>query len=268
MNKKSHYKLIFLLISFLFVFTATYGQCRVPNNAFASGEKIAYDLYFNYGIINARAGKGSLSVTEANYRGVNAYKTVMTLNTSGLAGNIYSVNDTLTSFVDKDLRPLLFTKEAAEGKDYSVERQAYSYQDNQITIRAVRTWNGEERFDETVSTSRCTYDYLSVLSYVRNIDYTGMNPGDSHFIQFISGRRPVQMYVNYLGTSSVKANNGKRYEVINISMTIQDDAFTNQKEALNASITNDENRIPIVIDTHLKMGMVRAVLKDVSGQRH
>lgn len=268
MNKKSHYKLIFLLISFLFVFTATHGQCRVPNNAFASGEKIAYDLYFNYGIINARAGKGSLSVTEANYRGVNAYKTVMTLNTSGLAGNIYSVNDTLTSFVDKDLRPLLFTKEAAEGKDYSVERQAFSYQNNQITIRAVRTWNGEERFDETVTTDRCTYDYLSVLSYVRNIDYTGMKPGDSHFIQFISGRRPVQMYVNYLGKSTVKANNGKRYEVINISMTIRDDAFTDQKEALKASITNDKNRIPVVIDTHLKMGVVRAVLKDLSGQRH
>jgi len=268
MNRKNHYKIISILFSFIFVFTAMNGQCKVTNNAFSSGEKISYDLYFNYGIINARAGKGSLSVTEANYRGVNAYKTVMTLNTSGLAGNIYSVNDTLTSFVDKDLRPLLFTKEAAEGKDYSVERQAFSYQNNQITIRAVRTWNGEERFDETVTTDRCTYDYLSVLSYVRNIDYTGMKPGDSHFIQFISGRRPVQMYVNYLGKSTVKANNGKRYEVINISMTIRDDAFTDQKEALKASITNDQNRIPVVIDTHLKMGVVRAVLKDLSGQRH
>jgi hypothetical protein len=148
-----------------------------------------------------------------------------------------------------------------------VERQSYSYQGNQISIRALRTWNGEERFDETVTTDRCTYHYPSILPYVRNLDYTGMKPGDSQFIQFISGRRPVQMYVNYLGTATIKANNGKRYEVINISMTIQDDAFTNQKEALKASLTNDENRIPIVIDTHLKMGLVRAVLKDVSGQR-
>ncbi len=268
MNRKNHFNFIIMLFSFLIASTAINGQCKVRNNAFASGEKITYDLYFNYGIINARAGKGSLSVTEANYRGINAYKTVMTLNTSGLAGNIYSVNDTLTSYVDMDLRPLLFTKEAAEAKDYSVERQSYSYQGNQISIRALRIWNGEERFDETVTTDRCTYDYLSILSYVRNIDYTGMKPGDSQFIQFISGRRPVQMYVNYLGTATIKANNGKRYEVINISMTIQDDAFTNQKEALKASLTNDENRIPVVIDTHLKMGLVRAVLKDVSGQRH
>jgi|SRR5690554_3577183 hypothetical protein len=268
MNRKTYCVVLSLLLMMLCGSATASGQCKVHNNAFASGERILYDLYFSFGIINARAGKGSLSITEANYRGVNAFKTVMTLNTSGLAGNIYSVNDTLTSFIDMDLRPLLFTKEAAEAKDYSVERQAYTYQGNQVSIRAVRTWNGEERFDETVTTDQCTYDYLSVLSYVRNMDYSDMQPGDSRFIQFISGRRPVQMYVNYLGKSSVKANNGKRYEVIDISMTIQDDAFTNPKEALKASLTNDRNRLPVVIDTHLKMGVVRAVLKDASGLRH
>jgi hypothetical protein len=269
MNRKTYLIIFPLLFVLLLSPAAMNGQCKIENNAFVSGEKIVYDLYFSFGILNARAGKGSLSVTDANYRGVNAYKTVMTLNTSGLVGNIYSVNDTLTSFVDKDLRPLLFTKEAAEAKDYSVERQAYTYHEgNGVSIRALRTWNGEERFDETVTTDKCTYDYLSVLSYVRNIDYTGMQPGDRTFIQFISGRRPVQMFVNYMGTSSIKANNGKRYEVIDITMTIQDDAFTNQKEALKASLTNDENRLPVVIDTHLKKGVVRAVLKDVSGLRH
>lgn len=243
-------------------------QCRMTNHAFASGEEIQYDLYFNFGIVNARAGSGSLSVTDANYRGQNAYKTVMMLNTSGLAGALYTVQDTLTSYVDKDLRPLLFTKDALEGKDYSVERQSYTYKEDGIDIRTIRHWNGEERFDEVITTEDCTYDYLSVLSYVRNFDFSSMMPGDRQYIRFITGKRPVNMYVNYHGVANVKANDGKTYEVINITMTILDDAFTDQKDALKASLTNDLNRIPVVIDTSLKIGSVKAVLRSVTGVRN
>ena len=240
-------------------------QCKITNTAFASGESVQYDLYFNFGIIKARAGSGSLTVTDANYRGINSLKTVMMLNSSGLARSIYTVNDTLTSYVDKDLRPLLFTKEAFEGSDYSVERQSYTYNDGDISIRSLRNYNGKEEFDEVFTTDKCTYDYLSVLSLIRNLDFTDMKLGDSKYIQFISGRKPVNMYVNYKGISKVKANNGKTYEVIEITMTIYDDAFTNQKEALKASLTNDVNRIPVIIDTNLNIGSVRAVMKSVSG---
>lgn len=243
-------------------------QCKITNTAFKSGENIEYDLYFNYGIANIRAGKGSLSITESNYRGQAAYKTHMLLNTSGLAGNVYTVNDTLTSYIDMDMRPLLFTKEAFEGKDYSTERQQYSYSDDIINIRAMRTFRGKKEFDETVTTTKCVYDYLSVLSYVRNMDYTGMKKGDKKHIQFLSGKDIVNMSVNYLGTSTIKANNGKRYEVMNISMTILDSAFTNPKEAIKASLTNDSNRIPVVIDTSLRIGSVRGLLRNVTGVRN
>ncbi len=257
-----------LLLFFFLISMGVEAQCKLKNTAFASGENIRYDLYLNLAFFNARAGRGSLTVTEANYRGENAYKMVMLLNTTGLANNLYAVNDTLTSFVDKDLRPLLFTKEAFEGKDYSVERQSYTYDGEKIKIRAFRLWNGKEQFDQVVNTDQCTYDYLSILPYIRNLDYAGMKAGDRHPVRFIAGRKPVNMYVNYQGISTVKANNGKNYEVINLTMTILDDAFTNQKEALRASITNDKNRIPVIIDTTLKIGSIRAVLRDVSGTRN
>lgn len=268
MKRKTTGIVFFLLLLLTVQLPPLKAQCRMTNKAFASGEKIQYDLYFNLGIVTARAGKGSLSVTDANYRGENAYKLVMLLNTSGLAGSFYTVQDTLTSYVDKDLRPLLFTKEAVEGKDYSVERQSYTYKGDEINIRAVRHWNGEEKFDEVVVTDQCTYDYLSVLAFVRNLDFTGMKAGDRKYIRFISGKRAVNMYVNFLGITNMKANDGKKYEVINISMTILDDAFTNQKEALKASLTNDANRVPVVIDTNLKMGSVKAILRSSSGLRN
>ncbi len=271
MNKIT--KLIFSLLIILTVSTVVNAQssstqCEITNKAFASGEDIKYDLYFNFGIIRARAGNGSLSITDSNYKGVNSLKTVMMLNTSGLAGSFYNVNDTLTSYVDLYMRPLLFTKEAREGGDYSVETQAFSYENDKIDIRTIRHRNGEERFDEIFTTDKCTYDYLSVLSLIRNMDFSGLKEGDRKHIQFISGKRAVNMYVNYNGVSSVKVNDGNTYEVINITMTILDDAFTNQRDALKASLTNDKNRLPVIIDTHLKIGSVRAVLKSATGLRN
>ncbi len=261
-------KTTLLLFLIAFSFQGAHAQCKVTNTAFTSGENISYDLYFSYGLVNAKAGSGSLKTSTVNYKGKSAYNINMLLNTSGLARNIYTVNDTLTSYVDMDLRPLLFTKNAFEGKDYSKEVQSYSYSGNTIRVRANRIFNGKEQFDETVTTQNCVYDYLSVLPLIRNLDYSGMKPGDNKQIQFLSGKDIVNMSVNYQGKSKIKANDGKTYNAINISLTIQDKAFKNKKEAISASLTDDANRIPVVINTHLNIGAVRAVMKRVTGLRN
>ena len=261
-------KLFLLLFLAVFLSQGASAQCKIMNNSFKDGESITYDLYFNYGIVKAKAGVGSLKTDMVNYKGNSAYNLRMLLNTTGLAGSVYTVNDTLVSYIDMDMRPLLFTKNAFEGKDYSKEVQSFSYANDGIKVRTSRIFNGEKRFDKTITTSDCTYDYLSVLALIRNLDYSDMKPGDQKQIQFLSGREIVNMAVNYNGTSKIKANDGNTYNTIQLSMTIYDKAFKNQKEAISASLTDDANRVPIIINTHLKIGAIRAVLKNVSGLRN
>jgi hypothetical protein len=76
------------------------------------------------------------------------------------------------------------------------------------------------------------------------------------------------MTVNYNGTAKIKANDGQTYNTVQIVLTIYDKAFKNKKEAISASLTDDSNRIPVIINTHLKIGAIRAVLKSVTGQRN
>lgn len=266
MNKTT--KFILAIILFVGASMSVGAQCKILNNSFKSGESISYDLYFNYGLINSKAGAGSLRTDMVDYKGSSAFNIRMQLNTSGLIGSFYSVNDTLVSYIDMDLRPLMFTKNAHEGKDHSKEIQTFAYTDEGVKVRTNRVYNGEKRFDNTIESDQCVYDYLSVLPLIRNIDYTGMVEGDSKQIQFVSGKDIVDMAVNYGGKTRVKANDGKTYDAINISLTIYDKAFKNQKEAISATLTDDENRVPIVINTHLKMGAIRAVLKDVTGLRN
>lgn len=261
-------RLNLLSLVMLFMAAGAVAQCEIMNNSFKSGENISYDLYFNYGLINSKAGSGSMTTEMVQYKGKSAYNIRMLLNTSGLVGSFYTVNDTLVSYIDMNLRPLLFTKNAFEGKDYSKEVQAFSYTNEGVKIRTNRVFNNKKRFDETLTTENCTYDYLSVLPLIRNLDYTGMKPGDHKQIQFVAGREIVNMTVNYNGTSKVKANDGKTYNTIQISMSIYDKAFKNKKEAISASLSDDENRVPIIINTHIKVGVIRAVMKNFSGLRN
>ena len=178
------------------------------------------------------------------------------------------MDDTLTGYFDKNLVPLLFTKGATEGKDYTRERQVYKYSNGKTSIRTIRYRNGSLSFDENIISERCTYDMVSILAFARTLDYSNMKRGENTQVQFITGRRLVNMYIRYMGTTSIKVNNGKTYEALELSLMILDKAFVDQEEAMRVWITNDENKLPLQIYTKLRIGEMRSVLKDFSGNKH
>ncbi len=265
-NKKLHVS--FLLLFTVFCYVLSSGQTAIENNAFDAGEKLTYDLYYKYGIINMKGGRATLNTESTTYNDKEAYKLTLTASTGGLIGNFYNIEDTLTSYMDKNLVPLLFVKGAAEGKDYTRERQIYKYQNGKTSIRTIRHRNGELSFDENINTERCTYDMMSILAFARTLDYSKMQRADNTQVQFITGKRLVNMYIRYMGKSSMKANDGKTYQAIELSLMILDKAFVDQEEAMRVWITDDENKLPLQINSKLKIGEMRVVLKDISGNKH
>lgn len=264
-NKKLHA----LIVLFLFVVSlSTIGQTKIINNAFDVGENLTYDLYYKYGILNMLGGKATLITESTTYNNKDAYKLTLNASTTGVARSLYNVNDTLIGYMDKDLVPLLFIKGAEEGKDYRLERQIYKYENGKTHIRTMRHKNGELSFDENIVTDRCTYDMMSILAYSRTLDYSNMKRGDNTHVQFVTGNRVVDMYIRYLGSGSKKVNNGKTYNALQLSLMILDKAFIDQEEAMRVWITDDENKLPLQIETKLRIGTMRVVLKDFSGNKH
>lgn len=264
-------KLTLSIIVSIFLFTAfhAHAQCKIKNNAFRSGEKLTYDLYYKYGIVNSKAGIATLQTRHVNYRGKNAYKMEMKAKTLGLVNTMFTVRDTLTGYLDMNLVPMLFTKGALEGKDYTNERQIYTYPGNgKINIRTIRNYNGRLSFDETITTDKCTYDMITILAFARSLDYSGMRHGQNSPVQFITGKKLTNMYIRYLGTGKQKMNDGKTYDAIHLSLMVLDNAFEDQEEAMNVWLTNDENKLPLVIESNLKIGKMRVVLKNYTGNRH
>ncbi|NDW08402.1 DUF3108 domain-containing protein [Dysgonomonas sp. 520] len=243
-------------------------QCTLPNSAFQGGEFLQYDLYFKYGLINTKAGNASLRTTSTTYNGQSAYRIDMLTKSTGVVDAAFSVDDTLKAFVNTGLAPLAFFKYAHEDGDYNVERINYTYANNAVSISTTRTKNGKHRYTETINTNQCTYDFVSVVSFARALNYPAMKNGNRTRISFISGKKRQNMDIVLQGTETIKANDGKKYSCYKLSLVTSDDAFQNKKEAMKIYLSADSNRIPIRIESSLKIGSMRVILKRSQGLKN
>ena len=256
-----------LFSSLLFSFNAQ-AQCPIVNNSFKAGEELTYDLYFKYGLINSKAGESTISVQNTTYKGGFVYKMTTIAISSGFASKMFSLNDTITSYMSYDIVPLYFDKKAHEGGDFTDETLTYSYADDKVTAVANRVKNGDHKFNERLESKKCLYDMQSVVFYARTLDFANMKDGDVAQINFVSGKKMRAMDIKLDGTVNMKANNKKKYYCYKLILNINDPAFDDKSEAMTVYLSKDENRIPIRIDSQLKVGSTRAILRNASGLKH
>ena len=258
---------IALLISVFFTLNAE-AQCKINNTFFQAGEELTYDLYYKYGLINTKAGTSSLKTIAEKFNSTDAYKMTLLAQSLGTARKLFSLNDTLTCYMSKDLVPLAYLKNAREGKSHTIERVIYTYGSQGVSLSTRRVKNGNFRFEETIKSSTCIYDMMSVVFYARTLNYSAMRKGDTSKADFISGKEKVSMVIEYGGIETVEANDNKKYSCIKLTLSIMDDAFSDKKEAMKVYITNDNNRLPVRLDSKLNIGSTRAVLKSYKGNMH
>ncbi len=271
MKRTIHLKSI--ITTFILVFTFfnndLSAQCKIKNDYFQAGEEMTYDLYAKFGPIHTKAGKSILSTTADKYNNTNVYKISLIAESTGNVQKLFTLNDTLISYMTKELVPLAYVKNAHEGKDNVHETVNYTYSaGGKIDINVKRHKNGEDKFDNNLTSNNCIYDMASVVMYARTLDYSKMKKGDDVDVEFMSGRKKVKMVIEHDGIENIKANNKVNYECIKLVLSISDDAFTNKQEAMRVYITNDKNRMPVRLDSQLKIGSTRAILKAYKGNKY
>lgn len=271
MKRTIHLKSI--ITTFILVFTLfnndLSAQCKIKNDYFQAGEEMTYDLYAKFGPIHTKAGKSILSTTADKYNNTNVYKISLIAESTGNVQKLFTLNDTLISYMTKELVPLAYEKNAHEGKDNVHETVNYTYSaGGKIDINVKRHKNGEDKFDNNLTSNNCIYDMASVVMYARTLDYSKMKKGDDVDVEFMSGRKKVKMVIEHDGIENIKANNKVNYECIKLVLSISDDAFTNKQEAMRVYITNDKNRMPVRLDSQLKIGSTRAILKAYKGNKY
>lgn len=237
---------------------SSWSQCGLRNTAFSSGEYLTYNLYFNWKFVWVKAGTASMYTVQSIHKGQKAYRTSLSTKGNEKADKLFFMRDTLLSYSTLDLAPLYFRKGAREGERYNVDEVFYSYPNGKCHVRQHRQHtNGTHSWEEHTYND-CVFDMLNVFQRARSFNPSNWKKG--HIINFPivdgKGRTPARLF--FRGSTTVKADNGKKYKCLEISyLEVSKGKY---KEIARFFVTDDKSHIPVRIDLFLRFGSAKAFL--------
>lgn len=248
---------LLLFLSFTWLCAAT------PNSkSNFNDEKLNYVITYKWGLIHKEAGTAQLSLRN---KGDN-YEITLVGRTKTWADKIYQVRDTLYSRVEKKgFKPQRYIRTAHEGGKFSKDDLQFSYSGNSVKgmVNKTREKDGKIKTAQASMTATGTaYDMLSVFYYLRTLDYSALDKGKVVTTSLFSGSNRETVTIRSLGVEEVKLKNGTKREAYHIKFKFTSGNGKKSSDDIDAWLSYDADRIPLVIIGKLPIGSVRCYYTD------
>jgi hypothetical protein len=248
-----------LVILILFCCIAAYPQSyrSIPNKAFVRGEKLTFRVAFNSALTGSiTGGKATLEITEdvKLIENRNTYHVVGIGKTTGLIEMIYKVNDRFESYFDQD---------ALIARQFIRRTRENTYKKDDLVIFRQRDKLAVS-LTKIVKVPANVQDVISAFYYARTLDISDLKPGETFEIPFFLDDSVYHSRVIYKGRETVKTKLGKFRCVAFQPMVATGYAF-DDPYPITIWITDDANRLPVLIDSEQSVGRARVELISYSG---
>jgi hypothetical protein len=216
-----------------------------PNN-----EKLDYTIRF--GLIEG--GKASLSTVHKVYEDKDAIFSEMKLKSSGVTNSFYTVDNNFSCFIDPAtcLPKKSFCKILEKEIDYDDE--VVFFQEDSTLFSKQMGW------DEAGG------EILDIVSLIYNLRYSGrlkdLQAGDLIDIYFWDINEIYPLKMKFSGNEEIKTKAG-RFQCLKIEPVIEKGTALSKKMPLTIWITNDAQKLPVMIQFNLKVGSIKCELDSI-----
>lgn len=231
---------------------------NLKQSAFKPGEVLEYRI--RYGLIEA--GKAKLEVksltTKSNRQ---AYHVVGTGRSVGMTEWFFKTRDRYESYIDAEaMVPWEFIRDVNEG-GYKIQRHLIFDQYAQ-TVRDLKApQKGSFEFDAYAQ------DMISAFYFARSWDASSLKKGDEiSFTMFLDHEQfPFKLII--LGRKDVETEWGK-IPCIALRPKLQEGRVFKEEEGMTIYVSDDANKIPVLIESSLFIGSIKVELTGYKGLRH
>ena len=228
----------------------------IEHNAFRPGEKLTYVVH--YGFINAGEAVVELKESPREIMGRKVLHAVGTGRSLGAFNTFYKVDDHYESYIDQEgIFPWIFIRRVSEG-GYEFS-QDYVYHQHKRQVSTQRK--------QTHEVPSGVQDMLSAFYYARTIDYSTARVGDVFIIDCFLDDELWPLRMRYMGRETVKLRNGT-YRCLKFQPVVQEGRIFKGNDDLNVWVTDDGNRIPILVQAKVLVGSIKMQLTGYEGLAH
>ncbi len=260
------FKLLFFLLSIIIAKNNS-AQCDWENTVFQSGEKLVYTATYNLGFIWIDAGEAAFEVDNRVYNNKYCYYFSSYGKSLPSYDWIFKVRDNFVSFTDTaTMSPLKFTRKSQQG-DYKVDDKYYfDYQRKEIKCY---TENSNKPYSvDTLRINGCIFDLLSAVYYARSIDYNKFKKNTKFPIKVVVDGEIHSLSIKYVGNEVIETRNNMKYDCIVLKPQLIPGTIFEEDEDMTIWISNDKNRIPIMVEAEVLVGSVKAILFSSEGLKY
>ncbi|MBC7383797.1 MAG: DUF3108 domain-containing protein [Bacteroidia bacterium] len=256
--KKRGYKVLFMMcLGTVMLVTAIevpyqqnkvkYEIKKVNNNAFTFGEELNYRIH--YGPLSGGTAHFQVESDPVKVNDRNAYHIKVKGKSAGMVDMMFKVHDEYESFLDQDaMIPWKAVKKVKEGGYTDSDFIIFDQQNGFATSRRGK-----------VDIQQQTQDIVSAIYFARSTDMSNAKIGDIFPVNFYMDGENYLLRFKYSGREIIKTDAGTFKALVIKPQLIQGRVFKDE-EALTLWVTDDENKLPLLVETDIFVGSIKAEL--------
>lgn len=263
---KHIYILIFIAIS-LKGFSQTTKPCEIQNNSFESGEKLAYVITYNWFLVWTDVGGVEFEATQDTIFNKEALNLKGTGVTFSFYDWFFQVRDVYQSWVNpENLLPMYYHRDVNE--DGYIIDVKYRYDFDSLVAYSEVEKTRKPYYQDTVKIFPCTYDVISVIYQARNIDFAKYKKDEKILFKILLDNEIHEVFIRYKGKEVKKVRGVGKFNTIKFTGSLVAGDVFQGGEDLEIWVSDDENQIPVWIETPIIVGTVKARLVGYEGLKH
>lgn len=247
-----------MLAAFLF-FHAFQGSAQKNSYPLVPGEAALYGAYFNWHFIWINAGDVLFKSDTIRYEQQKVWHLRAVGKTFKAYDILYTVRDTFESILTyPGFDPLWFRRAVNHGQGHSVHLYTFFPKEGKIISRIQRDRGNP--VTSQLSWSKGVYDLLGSAYHFRGYEFEKMKKGQRVNFRVVVDNTSEELYFRYLGIERVKTRSGREFLCHKVSVWLLEGDFFPEGEHMKVWFTADQNRLPVMVETKIVVGSVKALL--------